>query len=544
MAGKTSPQAADGNGAGLAGGSIDHERKFQSLLEGLCGEYIIFSHAPDGTVTYVSPSVRNVLGFDPEPMIGMNWRDYIGENNYGRKDADEIDAEVARGKLFHKLVVEINHRDGEPKILEVQERPVFDAHGTYVSMEGIAKDITESTRVQDELRALRDDLEQRVAQRTRKLEQMNEQLRESESRYRDLVEKQGELIVRWGPEGRRRDMNEAYCRYLGCTRQELTNQPFLPAIVKEDRGIFEEAFATISPRNPTVTYEHRVQRGDGSIRWVQWTDTAFYNEHDVALEYLSVGRDVTELKQAQDRLREQESHLAHLSRLATMGELVAGIAHEVHQPLHAASTFAEAARRNLEMGDADGVATAIECTKEIADAIGRTAQIIRRLRDFTKPQPERMELLDLNAVVSEAVEIMAFATRRASVFPQLQLESRLPPARGDHIQLQQVCVNLIQNACDAVADLPASERRLIVQTFTRNNVVGVTFRDSGRGIDPDNANRLFDAFFTTKPDGMGMGLSLCKSIADAHGAQLTFRSNDDDQGATFELALPILGEPQ
>lgn len=514
------------------------EESFQSLIERLRGDYIIYRHLPDGTLTYVSPSVEDVLGFLPEDVRGMNWREYVRESNVGRAAAEQVEEEVHRGVHFHHLVVEVTSRDGTSKLLDVQERPVFDEAGRYVFMEGIAKDITETTRVQRELQQLRDELEARVAERTRELEQMNQQVRDSESRYRDLVEKQGEFIVRWGPDGLRRDVNESYCRYLGRPREELVGKDFLPVIVEEDVPRFQRAIASLTPDHPAVTYEHRVRRADGSIRWTQWTDTAIYDSNNAPLEYLSVGRDVTELKHAEDRLREREDHLAHISRLATMGELVAGIAHEVHQPLHAASTFAEAARRHLESGRPAAVDTAIQCTKEIADAISRTAEIIRRLRDFTKAHPVQMEQLQLNEVVGEAVEIMAFVMRRANVLPRLELANDLPAIHGDRIQLQQVCVNLIQNACDASSEGPGPDQPLLITTYLDEGRPAVGFRDAGVGIDPATADRLFEAFYSTKPDGMGMGLSLAKSIAEAHGATLSVSSNAPEPGATFTLTLP------
>lgn len=522
--------------------SSPSEESFQSLVERLRGEYVIYRHLPDGTLTYVSPSVEDVLGFQPDEVRGMNWREYVRENNVGRQEAEQVEEDVQRGVQFHHLAVEVTGRDGTSKLLDVQERPVFDESGKYAFMEGIAKDITETTRIQRELQQLRDELEARVEERTRELELMNHQVRESESRYRDLVEQQGEFIVRWSPDGRRREVNDSYCRYLGRPRQELIGKKFFPVIVEEDVPRFRRAVASLTPDHPAVTYEHRVRRADGSIRWTQWTDTAIYDSHGRPLEYLSVGRDVTELKHAEDRLREREDHLAHVSRLATMGELVAGIAHEVHQPLHAASTFAEAARRHLESGQPSAVTSAIECTKEIADAISRTAEIIRRLRDFTKAHPVQMEQLNLNEVVGEAVEIMAFVMRRACVLPRLDLADDLPLIHGDRIQLQQVCVNLIQNACDAMSDVPDPNQQLLISTWLDHGNPAVSFRDAGVGIDPETADRLFEAFYSTKPDGMGMGLSLAKSIAEAHGAILSVKSNAPEPGATFTLTMPASQE--
>lgn len=517
------------------------ERKYQGLVEGLRGDYFLYTHDPGGQITYVSPSIQDVLGFPPAAVVGKNWCDFIEPDSLGPHDAEQVSGDVAREKRFLKLVIEVRRADGAIQLLEAQQRPVFDESGAYYSMEGIAKNITDVRRTQDELTLLHDELEQRVIDRTEKLAATNAQLRDSESRYRDLVEKQAEFIVRWGPDGRRRDVNEAYCRYLGKPREELIGKRFIPVIVKEDLPIFEAAIASLCPATPSVTYEHRVYRSDGKTSWTQWTETAFYDDDGNPVEYLSVGRDVTELKGAEDRLREKESHLAHISRLATLGELVAGIAHEVHQPLHAAGTFAEAARRHLESGRTGGTEAAVRCTREVANAIARTAKIIRRLRDFTREQPVKLELLDLNEVVREAAEIMAFATRRAGVFPQLDLADGLPQIRGDRIQLQQVCVNLIQNACDALAEVALEQRQFTIRTVAAAGAVAVEFSDSGKGVDDAIADQMFNAFFTTKPDGMGMGLSLCQSIAEAHGAELRAISSRPQPGVTMALTIPTTG---
>ena len=147
--------------------SSPSEESFQSLVERLRGDYIIYRHQPDGTLTYVSPSVEDVLGFKPEDVHGMNWRDHVRENNLGRDEAEQVEHDVRRGVQFHHLVVEVKDRDGKSKLLDLQERPVFDDNGKYVFMEGIAKDITETSRIQQESQQLRDELKARGTERTR-----------------------------------------------------------------------------------------------------------------------------------------------------------------------------------------------------------------------------------------------------------------------------------------------------------------------------------------------------------------------------------------
>jgi C4-dicarboxylate-specific signal transduction histidine kinase len=232
-----------------------------------------------------------------------------------------------------------------------------------------------------------------------------------------------------------------------------------------------------------------------------------------------------------------------------MGELVAGMAHEINQPLHAAKTFAGAARRNLEASLACEpeqaqrlVETAMDCTREISNAISRTAEIIHRLRDFTYFRPVKTETLRLNQVVQEAGELIAFETRKAHVQLRYHLDPNIPDILGDKIQLQQVCVNLLINAYEAMTEAREKQRRVVIKTQLRDDTVEVSFKDAGCGIAEGDLGKLFDAFYSTKQQGMGMGLSLCKSIAEAHGGSIRAERNPD-QGMTFILKLPLPSQP-
>jgi PAS domain S-box-containing protein len=514
------------------------ERKYRRLVEGFRGDYIIYTRDARGLITYVSPSVESVLGYPRDEVAGRNWRDIAGfqtdkfPNIVVRGDADELNRHV------RQVVVETRRRDGSTCVLEVQEWSIFGIDGGCLAMEGIAKDVTAARQAELDVRSLKDDLERRVALRTEELQRINEELRTSEARYRKVVETQSEFIVRWKPNGERTFVNEPYCRFLGFAAEELLNSSVMPAIHPDDRHLVAEFIAAVTPENPTQTGEARLFAADGSVRWTQWSSQGYFDEHGQAIEYQSVGRDVTELKEAADLLRQKEAHLAHLSRLATMGEMVAGIAHELSQPLHAAKTFAEAARRHLESRRATSVASAVECCNEISYAILRTVEIIRRLREFTKASPVNIEVLDLNEVVRGAVEMMLYEIRRVNAKLHIDLADDLPPVEGDRIQLEQVCVNLLKNACDALEDAPPGKCFLKVSTAIVDGRVRLAIKDSGCGLGAADPNRLFDAFYSTKPDGMGMGLSLCKSIAEAHNMQLGFAPNEDQPGTIFHVTLP------
>jgi C4-dicarboxylate-specific signal transduction histidine kinase len=255
--------------------------------------------------------------------------------------------------------------------------------------------------------------------------------------------------------------------------------------------------------------------------------------------YRGTGTDVTALmraKQEHERLARLESDLAHMNRLTTMGELAASLAHEITQPIATARNNARAALRFLDRNPPDlgEVREALAC---IVDDVDRAGAIIDRVRDHIKKAPPRKCHFDLNNAVNEVITLAGSAITTNGVSVQTGLAEALLPVHGDRVQLQQVVLNLILNAVDAMSTVEAGPRESFISTEqAQDGGVLVSVRDSGPGIDPDNLDRVFEAFYTTKSSGVGMGLSICRSIINAHGGRLW--AENASRGAVFRFALP------
>jgi C4-dicarboxylate-specific signal transduction histidine kinase len=249
---------------------------------------------------------------------------------------------------------------------------------------------------------------------------------------------------------------------------------------------------------------------------------------------------VTERKRAEDeheRLRQLESDLAQMNRLGMMGELAASLAHEITQPIAAGRNNARAALNFLDQQPPDlgEVREALGCVVGDAD---RAGQIVDRIRDHIKKAPPRKHRFDLNEAINEVIVLARSAIAKNGVSVQTRLTEGLTPVEGDRVQLQQVILNLVLNAAEAMSAVDEGARDLLISTERgRKNGVVVTVRDSGPGIDPEHIERVFDAFYTTKPNGVGMGLSICRSIVDAHGGRLWADANEPS-GAAFQFTLP------
>jgi C4-dicarboxylate-specific signal transduction histidine kinase len=247
--------------------------------------------------------------------------------------------------------------------------------------------------------------------------------------------------------------------------------------------------------------------------------------------------EMRERQRAEEALQKSQAELAHVTRVMTLGELMASLAHEVNQPLAAVVTNAQACLRwlALETPRPDEARAAVE--RIVRDG-NRASEVIQRIRALVKKTDPQMVALDINDVIREAISLEQREILSRQVSLRTELASALPPVLGDRVQLQQVVINLVMNALEAMAPVTDRPRNMLIRSQQEDaNEVLVAVRDSGMGIDSETAERLFNAFFTTKPSGMGMGLSISRSIIVAHGGRLWVSPNAD-HGATFQFTLP------
>jgi two-component system sensor histidine kinase DctS len=247
--------------------------------------------------------------------------------------------------------------------------------------------------------------------------------------------------------------------------------------------------------------------------------------------------DVTEQKRAQELARQQQERLQATARLVTMGEMASTLAHELNQPLAAISSYNTGCLNMLEHGSiAPDELTGV--LQKIGKQAQRAAQIIRRVHAFVRRSEPKFETVDLNGVIREAVGLVEPDAARRSVGIDVDLADGLPPVLADPVMIEQVAINLIRNGMDAMADTPRRERRLHLATRAEDGMLVFSVTDRGRGIDPEVAEKLFAPFFTTKEEGMGMGLNICRSIAELHRGRLSFEPNPDG-GTIFRFTLPV-----
>jgi len=252
---------------------------------------------------------------------------------------------------------------------------------------------------------------------------------------------------------------------------------------------------------------------------------------------LETNRDITERKRAEEATHIAQAELAHVTRVATLGEMTASIAHEVNQPLAAVVTNANACLRWLAHAPPD-LAEARETVGRIIKEGNRASEVIGRIRALVKKTPPQKDWVDINEIILDVIALSRSELQRNRVSFKPQLSNDLPLVLADRIQLQQVVLNLVKNGLDAMSAVVDGSRELHVSSKTdETNAVFVEVKDSGKGLDPESLEHLFDAFFTTKPDGMGMGLAICRSIIEAHGGKL-WASPNSPQGAVFQFTLP------
>jgi PAS domain S-box-containing protein len=364
-------------------------------------------------------------------------------------------------------------------------------------------------------------------------QRLHEALLQSEERYREVVESQTELVCRYRGDAVLTFVNEAYCRFFGRSRESLLGRSFLELIPAAGHPAVREQIAMLYRERQPHTYEHEVVLPDGTTRWQQWVDYPILDERGEIEEFQAIGRDITDRKRAEEANR----NLTHAARLAVAGELTASIAHEINQPLGAILSNADAAEMLLERPNPP-LDEIRQILVDIRSDDMRASDVIRHLRSLLRKHALELQPLDLNETITEVLRLASADGQRRRVHFAREFASDLPRVPGDRVHLQQVILNLLLNAMDAMAETPIPRRRVTLRTrLVATGGVEVAVIDTGHGLDPRQAEHVFDSFFTTKKEGMGLGLSIARSIIEAHHGTLV-ASNNPDGGATFAFTLP------
>jgi PAS domain S-box-containing protein len=394
----------------------------------------------------------------------------------------------------------------------------------------------QSARLQAELRQARNELETKVAERTAELRRTTAEAVAAQHRFRVLVNTLDGIV--WEADAETfafSFVSDQAEHILGYPVERWLEPTFWrDHLHPEDRDWVVEYCVTATSENRSHDFEYRMIAADGRVVWLRDL-VAVVVQGDRARRLRGVMVDITKRKQSEEVLRQAQADLAHVSRVTTMGELTASLAHEIRQPIAAAVANASTCLRWLARNRPD-VKEAREAASRLVKDTTRASDIIDRIRLLFQKGALQRELVDVNEVIREMSVLLEHEATRYSISIRAELAADLPPVLADRVQLQQVLMNLMLNGIEAMKDInPGGE--LTIKSQQENNHLAISVSDTGVGLAPEQADQIFKAFFTTKPQGTGLGLPISRSIIESHGGRLWSTANAG-RGATFHLTLP------
>jgi C4-dicarboxylate-specific signal transduction histidine kinase len=379
-------------------------------------------------------------------------------------------------------------------------------------------------------------LERRVAERTSQLTAVNEELRRSQAYLAEAQRLSHTGSFGWRVSTGEILWSEETFRIFQFDRTtKPTVELALQRVHPEDLALVKQTIECASQDGKDFDHEYRLVMPDSSVKNVHVVAHAL-NDESGSIEFVGSIMDITEQKRSEESLRQAQADLAHVSRVTTMGELTASLAHEVNQPIAAAVTNANTCLRWLTRDHPD-VEEARAAAMRIVKDSTRAAEIIIRTRLLFKKGTPQRELVDINEVIREMIVLLRGEVTRYNVSIRTELAAELPPVRGDRVQLQQVMMNLMINGIEAMKDADGTRELAIKSQKTEKEEVLVTVSDTGGGLPAQQADQIFKAFFTTKPHGTGMGLSISRSIVESHDGRL-WAAENSPRGASFCFTLP------
>jgi PAS domain S-box-containing protein len=470
---------------------------------------LVFSNLNDGNTDFLNKRWLDYTGLSLAEAKGSGWQRAYHPEDLPRVMRTGTES-IAAGKPYEHEA-RIRRADGAYRWFLNRSAPLRDERRNIVKWYGSNTDIEDRKQVEDALRR-------------------------SEAYLSEAQELSHTGSFGWDVASGRISWSHEAFRIFG---HDPKIPPTLDLVMQrthpDDRASLKRLLDRVCAARQNWSVEHRLLMPDGSIKHIRAVAHATSDTGD-RLEYVGALMDVTDAKQAQEALQQAQAELAHVTRVTTLGELTASIAHEVNQPLAGVITNGEASLRWLRNEPPDLEEARGAVARVIRDG-NRASEVIRRLRALTKKSNPQKTRLDINDIIHDVIALVQREVLSHSVRLRLDLDAKLPPVFGDRVQLQQVIINVMMNGIEAMAQVTDRPRELVIRSRPHDaGQVLVAVQDSGMGIDPDNMDRLFNAFFTTKPDGMGMGLSICRSIIEAHGGEMWVSPNDGP-GAIFQFTV-------
>jgi len=491
----------------------ESESRFQIVAD--AAPVLIWMSGVDKLCTFFNKPWLDFTGRSIEQELGNGWAEGVHQDDLKR--CREVYTSAFDARQPFVMQYRLRRNDGEYRWTSDQGVPRYDPQGRFAGYIGSCVDVTE-------------------------LVNKDRALRESEERMRVAAEAINLGIWEW-------DLTKDEI-WATNARRALVGWPasgkidwndFLSSLHPDDRDRVRQTVDDAIRGGEDFDSEYRLILPDGIVRWMSMRGSVHFDDDGKPARLLGISIDITARKQAELDAQRDRAELSHLSRVALMGEMSASIAHELNQPLAGILSNAAAGQRFIDRGDVD--------QREIRELLGdiiadsrRASDVVRGIRGMVKKEQLERRSVDLNEVVMDALRIASGDAVLRSCQLETSLDANLPAIDGDPIQLQQVLLNLVINAFDAMQDTIPSRRKVLIATQSNGDgTVRTTVRDHGIGISEEMRERLFDPFFSTKGEGLGMGLAIVRSIVEAHGGTIT-AENADDGGARFQFILPANGQ--
>lgn len=492
------------------------ERNLSLILNSL--PVLVWSARPDGSADFVNQMWTDYAGRPAEDILGWGFLDtYHPDDIPGMVEIWKRDLETGEETL---ITGRIRGGDGTYRRFLFKGSKLTDANGV-VRWFGVNIDVEDLQHAEDALRS------------------SEAALQESERRLQQIISSIPGLAWASDETGATTYWSQRYLDYAGLEIEDVIGFGFLNHIHPDDLDHVQDVWAkTLTSASPGEA-EARLRRADGQYRWFLIRASPFFDNAGHLTQWFGVNVDIENRKRAEEELRQSQGDLAHVTRMMTMDELAVSIAHEVNQPLMAIVTNASACLRWLDGSQLD-LPQARRTIERIVHDGHRAGDIITSIRALARKSPPKMERVELAQAIRTVLDLLKGELRRRNITAVADMQESGAIVLGDATQLQQVVLNLAMNAVDAMAEASPGDRVLNIRLSSTDGRAIVSVTDRGAGLQPGQEDQMFEPFFTTKTEGIGMGLSICRSIVEAHGGDIFARFNPP-RGSVFTFSLPVAG---